>query len=52
MDDNNDVKNGHLGKIAPAKLISHHFKLNEILKTHEVFGSAAIKSDENNLISE
>lgn len=29
------------GKIKPEKLISHHFKLNEILKAYEVFGNAA-----------
>lgn len=29
------------GKLKPAKLITHHFKLNEILKAYEVFGNAA-----------
>ncbi|MEO8733863.1 MAG: alcohol dehydrogenase, partial [Flavobacteriales bacterium] len=29
------------GKIAPEKLITHHFKLDEILKAYEVFGNAA-----------
>ena len=28
------------GKIDPNKLITHHFKLNEILKAYEVFGNA------------
>ena len=28
------------GKIAPKKLITHHFKLKEILKAYEVFGNA------------
>jgi alcohol dehydrogenase len=29
------------GKINPAKLITHHFKLDNILKAYEVFGNAA-----------
>jgi alcohol dehydrogenase len=29
------------GKLEPSKLITHHFKLNEILKAYEVFGNAA-----------
>jgi alcohol dehydrogenase len=29
------------GKIQPEKLITHHFKLNEIIKAYEVFGDAA-----------
>ena len=29
------------GKLEPAKLITHHFKLDEILKAYEVFGNAA-----------
>jgi len=29
------------GKIQPEKLITHHFKLNEIMKAYEVFGNAA-----------
>ncbi len=29
------------GKIAPEKLITHHFKLDEILQAYEVFGNAA-----------
>ncbi len=29
------------GKIMPSRLISHHFKLNEIMKAYEVFGNAA-----------
>ena len=29
------------GKIEPKKLITHHFKLEEILKAYEVFGNAA-----------
>ena len=29
------------GKIQPEKLITHHFKLNEIIKAYEVFGNAA-----------
>ena len=29
------------GKIQPEKLITHHFKLDEILKAYEVFGNAA-----------
>lgn len=29
------------GKIDPNKLITHHFKLNEILKAYEVFGNAS-----------
>ena len=29
------------GKIDPNKLITHHFKLDEILKAYEVFGNAA-----------
>ncbi len=29
------------GKIAPEKLITHHFKLSEILHAYEVFGNAA-----------
>jgi alcohol dehydrogenase len=29
------------GKIDPAKLITHHFKLDEILKAYEVFGNAS-----------
>jgi alcohol dehydrogenase len=28
------------GKIQPEKLITHHFKLNEIMKAYEVFGIA------------
>jgi alcohol dehydrogenase len=29
------------GKIQPEKLITHHFKLDEIMKAYEVFGNAA-----------
>lgn len=29
------------GKLEPSKLITHHFKLSEILKAYEVFGNAA-----------
>ncbi|WP_018614884.1 zinc-dependent alcohol dehydrogenase family protein [Segetibacter koreensis] len=29
------------GKLEPAKLITHHFKLDEILKAYEVFGNAS-----------
>ena len=29
------------GKIQPEKLITHRFKLNEIIKAYEVFGNAA-----------
>jgi len=29
------------GKINPEKLITHHFKLDEIIKAYEVFGNAA-----------
>ena len=29
------------GKIDPQKLITHHFKLNQILKAYEVFGNAS-----------
>lgn len=29
------------GKIQPEKLITHHFKLNEIIQAYEVFGNAA-----------
>ncbi len=29
------------GKIAPEKLITHHFKLDEVLHAYEVFGNAA-----------
>jgi len=29
------------GKIDPAKLITHHFKLDEILRAYEVFGNAS-----------
>ena len=29
------------GKINPEKLITHHFKLDEIIKSYEVFGNAA-----------
>ena len=29
------------GKLEPSKLITHHFKLDEILKAYEVFGNAA-----------
>ena len=29
------------GKINPSKLITHHFKLNEIIKAYEVFGNAS-----------
>jgi len=29
------------GKIAPEKLVTHHFKLDEILHAYEVFGNAA-----------
>lgn len=29
------------GKIQPEKLITHHFKLSEIIKAYEVFGNAA-----------
>jgi len=29
------------GKIIPARLISHHFKLDEIIQAYEVFGNAA-----------
>lgn len=29
------------GKLDPAKLITHHFKLDEILKAYEVFGNAS-----------
>jgi alcohol dehydrogenase len=29
------------GKIQPEKLITHHFKLDEIIKAYEVFGNAA-----------
>ena len=29
------------GKIQPEKLITHHFKLDEILRAYEVFGNAA-----------
>ena len=29
------------GKIDPTKLITHHFKLDEILKAYEVFGNAS-----------
>lgn len=29
------------GKIDPNKLITHHFKLDEIMKAYEVFGNAA-----------
>jgi len=29
------------GKIKPAQLITHHFKLEEIMKAYEVFGNAA-----------
>jgi len=29
------------GKLKPAKLITHHFKLDEIIKAYEVFGNAA-----------
>jgi alcohol dehydrogenase len=29
------------GKLEPSKLITHHFKLNEILQAYEVFGNAS-----------
>jgi alcohol dehydrogenase len=29
------------GKIDPKKLITHHFKLDEIIKAYEVFGNAS-----------
>ncbi len=29
------------GKIEPAKLITHHFKLNDIMHAYEIFGNAA-----------
>lgn len=29
------------GKIKPEQLVTHHFKLNEIIKAYEVFGNAA-----------
>ena len=29
------------GKIDPNKLITHHFKLDEILRAYEVFGNAS-----------
>jgi alcohol dehydrogenase len=29
------------GRIDPGKLITHHFKLNEMLKAYEVFGNAS-----------
>jgi len=29
------------GKIAPTKLITHHFKLDEIMRAYEVFGNAS-----------
>lgn len=34
------LKTGTSGKIAPEKLITHHFKLDEIMKAYEVFGNA------------
>lgn len=35
------LKTVESGKIQPEKLITHHFKLNEIIKAYEVFGNAA-----------
>ncbi len=35
------IKTVTSGKIQPEKLITHHFKLNEIIKAYEVFGDAA-----------
>jgi alcohol dehydrogenase len=29
------------GKIQPEKLVTHHFKLDEIMQAYEVFGNAA-----------
>ena len=29
------------GKIQPEKLVTHHFKLDEIIRAYEVFGNAA-----------
>ena len=29
------------GKVEPAKLITHRFKLNDILKAYDTFGNAA-----------
>jgi alcohol dehydrogenase len=31
------------GKLDPKKLISHHFKLNEIIKAYETFENAEIE---------
>lgn len=35
------LKTVESGKIQPEKLITHHFKLEEIMKAYEVFGNAA-----------
>ncbi|MFI0431048.1 zinc-dependent alcohol dehydrogenase family protein [Mariniflexile sp. HMF6888] len=35
------LKTVESGKIQPEKLITHHFKLNDIIKAYEVFGNAA-----------
>ena len=35
------LKTVQSGKIRPEKLITHHFKLNEIMKAYEVFGNAS-----------
>lgn len=35
------LKTVQSGKLQPGKLITHHFKLSEILKAYEVFGAAA-----------
>ncbi len=31
------------GKIDPNKLITHHFKLDDIMRAYEVFGNAAVE---------
>lgn len=37
------LKSVESGKLDPGKLITHHFKLDEILKAYEVFGNAGKK---------
>ncbi|MEJ7822648.1 MAG: alcohol dehydrogenase, partial [Chitinophagaceae bacterium] len=35
------LKTVQSGKLQPAKLITHHFKLNDILNAYKVFGNAS-----------